>query len=247
MVTGKLLPRAYARTRAGAGTRALLRDFRVTFGGFPLFLALFLTLPLAACATTKPDGSAGEPESGPATVTARDWRAIATDRDATRLRDWRPTLMAALADARTTDADKVVAAGDLLRPDAALDRPIPPAGDYDCLVTKLGSGHPGLLHYVAYPAFRCSVIAYPDGTAAFIKRTGSQRPVGTIYPAGPTHAVFLGTLQLSDERVVLPYGRDADRDLAARVERVGPARWRLLFPRPVYESIADVIELVPAR
>ena len=214
----------------------------MTFRGF----AWVAVLPLAACATATPVASAANPESRSAVPVVRNWRAIATDRDVDRLRTWRPTLMTALADARITDAGKVEAAGDLLRPDVALDRPVPPAGAYACSVTKLGSGHPGLLRYVSYPAFRCSVIAYPDGTAAFVKRTGSQRPVGTIYPAGPTHAVFLGTLQLSDERVVLPYGRDADRDLAARVERVGPARWRLLFPRPVYESMADVIELVPA-
>ena len=243
MVFGRMPTASSARPSAQAVIHLRCRDLRATFGGFPLLLLL----PMAACTATVPVASTGDPESKPPGVAAHDWRTVATVRDSDRLRDWRPTLMAALADARTTDADKLAAAGDLLRPDAALDRPMPPRGEYACSVTKLGSGHPGLLHYVAYPAFRCSVIAYPDGTAAFVKRTGSQRPVGTIYPAGPTHAVFLGTLQLSDERVVLPYGRDADRDMAARVERVGPARWRLLFPRPVYESIADVIELVPAE
>lgn len=154
--------------------------------------------------------------------------------------------MNAVADARTTDADSIEAGGVLFEPDAALDRPMPPTGQYACSVTKLGSGHPDLLHYVAYPAFRCSVTGYPDGSAAFVKQSGSQRPVGTLTPADPLHVVFLGTLQLSDERAVLPYGRDADRDLVARVERIGPARWRMIFPAPVYESLTDVIELVPA-
>ena len=30
------------------------------------------------------------------------------------------------------------------------------------------------------------------------------------------------------------------------VERIGPARWRLIMPRPAFESTMDVLELVPA-
>lgn len=197
---------------------------------------------LAGCAA----GSATEPACAPSAVSGPDYRALATERDRARLRDWRPTLIRALADARTTDSDAVEAGGVLLRPDAALDRPMPPAGEYDCSVSKLGSASPGLLHYIAYPAFRCSVIAHADGSAAFIKRTGSQRPVGTLYYGAADHAVFLGTLQLSDERAVLPYGRDAERDMVARVERIGPSRWRMIFPQPAFESITDIIELTPA-
>ena len=199
-------------------------------------------LMLGACAA----GSAAEPVCAPATVGGPDYRALATTRDRDRLREWRPTLIGALADARTSDAGAVQSAGALLRPDAALGEPMPPAGEYDCSVTKLGSASPGLLHYVAYPAFRCSVIAHADGSAAFVKRTGSQRPVGTLYAGGDDHAVFLGTLQLGDERAVLPYGRDAERDLVARVERIGPARWRMVFPQPAFESLTDILDLTPA-
>jgi hypothetical protein len=42
------------------------------------------------------------------------------------------------------------------------------------------------------------------------------------------------------------YGRDADRDLAGWVERVGERRWRLILPYPRFESTIDVVELVPA-
>ena len=257
-MTNDILPLSHARSRAGAHARgqvraragaagrahAQWRDFRGTFGGFPpiLFAAL------AGCAGGPPpaDRLADSADAPQSRTVPPAYRAVITDRDRDRLRDWRATFVLALADARTTDAAAVEAGGALLRPDAALDRPMPPAGEYRCATTKLGSGHPGLLRYVAYPAFRCDVTAYPDGTAALVKRTGSQRPVGTLYPADPLHAVFLGTLQLSDERAVLAYGRDADRDLVARVERVGPARWRLVFPAPVYESLTDVLELVPA-
>ena len=217
-------------------------DVRVTIGGLA-WIGLGL---LAGCAgggaTTMPSASA-EIER----VRTHDvaYRSIITERDRARLKDWRTTLLAAVADARTSDAGPVAAGGVLFQPDVALDRPMPPPGEYTCSVTKLGSGHADLLHFVAYPGFRCSVIGYPDGTAAFVKRTGSQRPVGTAYPADAIHAVFLGTLQLSDERAVLPYGRDADRDLVARVERIGPARWRMIFPAPVYESLTDIIELTP--
>ena len=30
------------------------------------------------------------------------------------------------------------------------------------------------------------------------------------------------------------------------VERIGAKRWRVVFPRPRFESIVDVMELVPA-
>lgn len=222
-------------------------DVRATFGGVaPVLIAPVLIAALAGCA-----GGPSPRSDVPAAAVVQSFGtspshlSVITERDRARLKDWRSTLLAAVVDARTTDAGAVEAGGELFQPDAALDRPMPPPGEYSCSVTKLGSGHPGLLHFVAYPAFRCSVTSYPDGTAAFAKRTGSQRPVGTLYPADPLHAVFLGTLQLSDERAVLPYARDADRDLVARVERIGPTRWRMIFPAPVYESMTDVVELVP--
>jgi hypothetical protein len=58
--------------------------------------------------------------------------------------------------------------------------------------------------------------------------------------------VFLGSLQLADERGVLRYGHDVERDLAGFVERIGPRRWRLILPFPHFESLLDVIEIVPA-
>ena len=78
------------------------------------------------------------------------------------------------------------------------------------------------------------------------KLTGSQRLVGTIYPHDTTRAVFLGTVALGDERNAMRYGRDATRDVAGWVERIGPARWRLIQPYPAFESTLDVLDLVPA-
>jgi hypothetical protein len=54
-------------------------------------------------------------------------------------------------------------------------------------------------------------------------------------------------LVLGDESRALQYGRDTERDVAGFVERIGPNRWRLIMPRPHFESIMDVMELVPVQ
>jgi hypothetical protein len=33
--------------------------------------------------------------------------------------------------------------------------------------------------------------------------------------------------------------------MAGALERIGPYRWRLILPKPHFESMMDVIELVP--
>ena len=81
---------------------------------------------------------------------------------------------------------------------------------------------------------------------SFAKLTGSQRPIGHILPSVGERRVFLGTLQLGDERRALEYGHDRDRDMAGIVERIGEQRWRLAFPYPAFESTIDIIELVPS-
>ncbi|HEV2043966.1 MAG TPA: DUF4893 domain-containing protein, partial [Sphingomicrobium sp.] len=70
------------------------------------------------------------------------------------------------------------------------------------------------------------------------------RPVGLIFAGDALRQVFLGTLVLGDETRAMQYGRDPDRDLAGFVERIGPARWRMVLPRPAFESTLDVIELI---
>ena len=120
----------------------------------------------------------------------------------------------------------------------------PPAGDYRCRVLKLGSRGGGTLQYVAYPRFDCRISA-GAGVMDFVKLTGSQRPVGRLFADGDRRMIFLGTLQLGDERGTLRYGHDRQRDMIGIVERVGERRWRLVFPWPAYESNLDVIELLP--
>jgi hypothetical protein len=112
-------------------------------------------------------------------------------------------------------------------------------------MTKLGAKSPGLLDFVAYPAFTCRV-AQQGARQSLTKLTGSQRQVGLIFPADALRQVFLGTLVLGDESRALQYSRDQERDVAGFIERIGPERWRLLMPRPHFESQMDVLELVPA-
>jgi hypothetical protein len=175
------------------------------------------------------------------------WRDVATDRDRVRVREWRSAWVESLRDARAAGhSAEIEREGVLLHPDSALLRPAPPVGDYRCRVIKVG-GQGDLLDYIAYPAFRCRIRPERDGRLSFVKLTGSQRPVGIIYPDDSRRMIFLGTLQLGDERRSLRYGVDDERDMAGIVERIGDRRWRIVLPRPSFESIVDVLELVPVR
>lgn len=202
-----------------------------------LILALIATLPGCAALT------------GPREIVAsptRDWRAAATSGDRERLREWRSAFTDALRKARAAGHSAEIAReGVLLDPDAALGGGPIPNGDYRCRVIKIGAKSESLLNYVAYPAFSCRI--RQDGSVqSFAKLTGSQRPVGLIFPGDALRQVFLGTLMLGDENRAMQYGQDPDRNVAAFVERIGPARWRMVMPRPAFESTLDVIELVPA-
>lgn len=91
--------------------------------------------------------------------------------------------------------------------------------------------------------------AGPDGgdsVVSLVKLDGSQRPVGTIFADTNARAIFLGTMELGDETRPLRYGRDANRDMAGLIERIGTRRWRVVLPYPRFESVLDVVELVPA-
>jgi hypothetical protein len=59
--------------------------------------------------------------------------------------------------------------------------------------------------------------------------------------------LFLGAMALGDEAGRVRYGGDTARDMLGLFERVGPRRWRLALPYPAWESLLDVIELVPAK
>jgi hypothetical protein len=173
------------------------------------------------------------------------WREAATDSDKARLRDWRATFVAALTAARKAGHSAEIAReGALLDPDSALGGGPIPNGRYRCRVIKLGAKAPGNLDYVSYPGFTCRVAA-ERSLQQLDKLNGSQRYDGLIFPGDAVRQVFLGTLVLGDETRALQYGQDATRDVAGYVERIGANRWRLIMPKPHFESQLDVLELVP--
>ncbi len=208
---------------------------------------LSLRFSLLAAAAFVPATLAAAREEVVPVKAGSDWRQVATEDDRERVRHWRDAWVDALAQANRTEAAAIAAGGALFEPDTALPGAQPPPGDYACRTVKLGRAPPGgMLDYVDYPAFRCRIAAR-DGRLHFTKLTGSQRPVGTIFPDNGRRMIFLGTLMLGDETQALRYSRDSERDMIGIIERVGEHRWRLVFPRPRFESLLDVIELTPVR
>jgi hypothetical protein len=202
------------------------------------FALLLAPILIAACTTN---------ETGPAAAVpaVASWRGIATDHDLERARKWRTAWVRAVAEAKAGGhSAEVDREGLLLEPDSALRGVAPPAGDYRCRVIKVGGQGEGSLDYVAYPFFDCRISA-GAGAMDFVKLTGSQRPVGRLFADSERRLVFLGTLQLGDEQGFLRYGHDRQRDMIGLLERIGERRWRLAFPYPAFESLLDVIELVP--
>ncbi len=195
-------------------------------------------LALAGCGAKDIEPRAPKPRPN-------DWRQIATAADRDRIARWRAAWLAGLDKATAAgNGPQIAAQGALLKPDLALDDPMLPPGDYGCRVIKMGAQTRGLMDYIAYPFFSCRVTA-EDGRIHLAKLDGSQRPVGDIFPDEGRRMVFLGAMMLGDEARPLPYGRDAERDMAGIVERVAPRRWRIAFPYPRWESTIDIFELVP--
>ena len=198
-----------------------------------------LLLAVSACAMV-------QPPTAVVTQPRQDWRAVATESDRVRLRDWRKTFTSAIASARASghsaDIDRE---GVLLQPDSALAGGPIPNGMYKCRAIKVGAKSSGMLGFVTYPHFSCRV--QQDGRLqSFAKLSGSQRQVGLIFPSDGLRQVFLGTLMLGDEARAMHYGVDQERDVAGLVDRIGPSRWRLVMPSPHFESQLDVMELIPA-
>ena len=174
-----------------------------------------------------------------------NWRQVATQDDRDRLRDWRSTFTNALDAARKSGhGAEIDREGALLNPDAALANGAVPNGTYRCRVIKLGAKAAGNLDYVAYPGFTCH-LRPTHQVQRLDKISGSQRYAGVIFPNDAVREVFLGTLVLGDENRALQYGQDDTRDVAGYIERISASRWRLIMPKPHFESQLDVMELVP--
>jgi len=185
-----------------------------------------LLLPLLSAAT-------------PALGQEGDWRRVATPADRERLRGWRDAWVAALA----AGAGAGVAGDPLFAPDRSIDGPMPPPGGLRCRLSRLGGGRGGG-RADAVPV-ACAMTG--DGAVRrLIVSDGVQRLDGELYAHTAARAMFLGTVMLADEARPIRYGRDARRDAAGLVERVGAARWRLVLPYPRMGGVLDVVEIVPA-
>ena len=131
--------------------------------------------------------------------------------------------------------------GDAIKPEVSI-----PAGFYNCSISQLDGTADGGLPYISYPKFKCRVIDFGN-RKHFTKLTGSQMTIGWIYEANDQQSIYLGTLMYGYENTLTPYGKTKERDQAAVVHRIGKHRWRMVFPKPYYESVVDVMELTPIR
>jgi hypothetical protein len=211
----------------------------------PLSL-LGLCAAIAGCATVPPKVS-DRPEPS---VTVEPqlksdvWTHIATAADISRLNRTGLAWQSALADAKGS-ADEIKKEGELLEPRAALPRPAPTPGSYNCRLIKLGRTAPKAPAFERFKPFFCYVQVEGD-LLTIVKQTGSQRPAGRLWEDDrPDRLIFLGSLALGDEEQPRGYGEDSKRDMAGVLERIGPFQWRLVIPWPQGTSKLDVFELTP--
>jgi hypothetical protein len=173
------------------------------------------------------------------------WKGVATDADKSRLDRLGLAWQSAVADARKRFAADVEQEGALLQPRAALPRPAPTPGSYNCRLIKLGSVDGRTPPLEKFKPFFCYV-QVEDELLTIVKQTGSERPAGRLWEDEmPDRLIFLGSLALGDEQQPRAYGEDPKRDMAGVFERIGPFRWRLVIPWPQSSSKLYVFELTP--
>jgi hypothetical protein len=210
--------------------------------------AVILTLAVlaAGCAIKPkaPPGIAPTVEVG-APLKSEVWKHVATAADQDRLSRLGLAWQDALADARKTNDADIRREGALLRARAALPRPEPTPGSYNCRLIKLGRATSKSRAYESFRPFFCYVEVEGD-LLTIVKQTGSQRPAGRLWEDDePTRLVFLGSLALGDQQQPVAYGDDPKRDMAGVLERIAPFKWRLVIPWPQSTSKLDVFELTP--
>jgi len=205
-----------------------------------------LMLAAAGCAIKpkSPPGARPSVTVGP-TPKSEEWQAVATAADEDRLARLGLAWQEALADARKSNSGDVRRDELLLRPRAALPRPAPTPGSYNCRLVKLGKATAKSRAFESFKPFFCYVEVEGD-LLTIVKQTGSQRPAGRLWEDDEaTRLIFLGSLALGDEDQPLGYGDDPKRDMAGVLERIAPFKWRLVIPWPQSTSKLDVFELTP--
>ena len=172
--------------------------------------------------------------------------AIASAADVRRLANVTGAWAAGLADARKAGFISAIRdEGRLLQTGAALPRPAPTPGSYNCRMIRLGAADKGQAAFEKFKPFFCYVEVEGD-LLTIVKQTGSTRPAGRLWEDdNPERLVFLGSLALGDEQQPMAYGEDAKRDMAGIFERIAPFRWRLVIPWPQDGAKLNVFELTP--
>ncbi|MDB5709418.1 MAG: hypothetical protein JWL96_1488 [Sphingomonas bacterium] len=199
-----------------------------------LLLAIALGGALSGCAATQPRarpmGIVEKPVSA--------WRDTIKLPDAAIV-DAMPARWAAARARVGKAAARAITAQGVLLGGPALDHPAPSPGPYRCRLVRLGAG--GVR---SFPAATCFIGGDPGDMLSFTKATGSDAPGGWLYPDDvTTRYVFLGARQLRPGTASLAYGKDATRNLAGVVERIGTFRWRLVIPGAA--DTLDVYDLTP--
>ena len=129
-----------------------------------------------------------------------------------------------MQEARRAAPREIEAEGALLRPRAALPRPAPTPGSYNCRLIKLGKATGKGPAFERFKPFFCYVEVEGD-LLTIVKQTGSQRPAGRLWEDDrPDRLIFLGSLALGDEHQPLAYGEDPKRDMAGVLERIAPVQ-----------------------
>jgi uncharacterized protein DUF4893 len=201
---------------------------------------------LSGCATKGklPSGLHPSVEVGPP-LKSEVWKGLAVAADQDRLARLGLAWQEALVDAKKSNAADVAREGKLLLPRAALPRPAPTPGSYNCRMIALGKATAKAKAYESFKPFFCYVEVEGD-QLTIVKQTGSQRPAGRLWEDDDaTRLVFLGSLALGDEEQPLAYGDDPKRNMAGVFERIAPFRWRLVIPWPQNDAKLDVFELTP--
>ena len=174
------------------------------------------------------------------------WKGIASAADEGRINRLGLAWQDGIAQARPGHRREIESEGLLLKPLAALPRPEPTPGSYNCRLVKIGRSEPKGPLYEKFKPFYCYVLSDDQGALTIVKQTGSQRPAGQLFADDdPNRMVFLGSLALGDEKEPVAYGEDAKRDMAGVFERIAPFRWRLVIPFPPSGAKIEVFELTP--
>jgi len=208
---------------------------------------IMLASLLAGGCTTKAKVAPDMQTTAPVTAPVAAWAGLATPVDRDRIQRIGLAWASALQDANKGFAKDVRAEGELLKPRAALARPAPTPGSYNCRLVKLGKTRPKAAAFEKFKPFFCYVEVEGD-LLTIVKQTGDTRPAGRLWEdTMPDRLIFLGSVALGNEQQPKAYGEDPKRDMAGVLERIAPFKWRLVIPWPQGTSKLDVFELTPVE